>query len=70
MLFNVTLKFENENNCFDKFGEIANFQIEGDYQKEILEMFEKREPVEVCLNNTVMGKYRITEVTSRIQEEG
>jgi len=65
MKFNVTLKFENEEDS----GEIAYFQIEGDYQKEIIKMFEKRELVEVCLNNTIMGKYRITEFTSKIEEQ-
>lgn len=64
MKFNVTLKLENEEDS----GEIANFQIEGDYHKKMLRMFEEREPVEVRLNDTIMGKYIITAFTSKIEE--
>ena len=67
MKFNVTVKFENEDNDYP-FGEIANFVIEGDYQTDIYEAFEKNKPVEVRLNDTIMGKYRITEFTSKIEK--
>ena len=64
MKFNVTVELENGEDS----GEIANFVIEGDYQKDIYEAFENQKPVEIKLNNMIMGKYIITAFTSRIEE--
>jgi len=63
MKFLVTLDLRNE----DNYKEIANFEVEGDYQKKLIDLFEKQERIEICLNGISMGKYRIIAYTAKIE---
>ncbi|MCK4329291.1 hypothetical protein KAX02_05560 [candidate division WOR-3 bacterium] len=65
MKFSITLKLENE----DNEGEISSFNIEGNYQRQMYELFEKQKPVTITLNDSLMGEYIITAFTSKIEND-